>query len=86
MENLSKRIQSGEIDKNHLYEDLYKKTFDKLNDPYGKMSENNDDKDKKIELSEQESIYNQPIKYGKAIDFLHNKLFSINLDNNEDDE
>jgi hypothetical protein len=86
LETLSKRIKSGEVDKNHLYEDLYKKTVDKLNDPYGKMSENNDDNNEKIEFSEQESIYNQPIEYGKAIDILHNKLFSINLDNDEDDE
>ena len=84
--NFSKRIKNGEFDKNKLYEDLYKKTIDKLKDPYGKMIENNDDKNNKIDLVEQDPIYNQPIEYGKAIDILHNKLYSINLDNDENEE
>ena len=83
--NISKRnVKNQKIDKNKLFADLYKKTVNKLNDPYGKMIENNDDKNGNTDLAE--SIYNQPIEYGKAIDILHNKLYSINFDDDEDDK
>ena len=85
MGNISKRyIKNKKNDKNKLFADLYKNTVDKLNDPYGKMIENNDVKNENTDLIE--SIYNQPIEYGKAIDILHNKLYSINFDDDEDDK
>ena len=34
---------------------------------------------------EQDSIYNQPIEYGKAIDILHNALYSIDLEPEQGD-
>ena len=83
--NFSKRVKNGEFDKNKLYEDLYTKSINKLSDPYGRV-ENDNFKNNVIEYVEQESIYNQPIEYGKAIDILHNKLYSINLDNDQDEE
>ena len=83
--NLSKKVKNGEIDKNKLYEDLYTKSINNLNDPYGRVESDNF-KSNVIEYVEQESIYNQPIEYGKAIDILHNKLYSINFDNDQDEE
>ena len=80
---LSKRIKKGEVDKSKLYEELYKKNVYKLSDPYGVGN--------KSEVSnitgyyENESIYNQPIEYGKAIEILHNTLYSIDLEPEQED-
>ena len=78
---LSKKFKNG-VDKNIIYEEIYKKNVYKMEDPYG-----NEDKNKNVNnisnmigFIEQDSIYNQPIEYGKAIDILHNALYSIDLE------
>ena len=78
---LSKKIKNG-VDKNIIYEEIYKKNVYKMEDPYG-----NEDKNKNVNnissmtgFIEHDSIYNQPIEYGKAIDILHNALYSIDLE------
>ena len=70
------------MDKNIIYEEIYKKNVYKMEDPYGI-----EDKNKNVNnissvtgFIEQDSIYNQPIEYGKAIDILHNALYSIDLE------
>ena len=93
--NLSKKINNGEVDKSKLYEDIYKKNVIKLKDPYGKGIENsvynklNNNNNNNIsnisENKEDDFIYNRPIEYGKAIDLLHNKLYSINLEQDENE-
>ena len=77
-----------EFDKIKLYENLYKKNMKLLNDPYGKEMKNNNYNLKKNKLNkiEEESFYNCPIEYGKAINILHTKLYSINLDSEDEDE
>ena len=80
---LSKRIKKGDMDKNKLYEELYKKNVYKMNDPYGNGNKN--DESNITGFCEQDSIYNQPIEYGKAIDILHNALYSIDLEPEQDD-
>jgi hypothetical protein len=85
---LSKRIKKGDIDKNTLYEELYKKNICKMDDPYGNDNSNNKNNRNNASnltgYTEHDSIYNQPIEYGKAIDILHNELYSIDLE--PDDE
>ena len=71
------------MDKNKLYEELYKKNVYKMNDPYGNGNKN--DESNITGFCEQDSIYNQPIEYGKAIDILHNALYSIDLEPVQDD-
>ena len=75
---LTKRIKNGDIDKNKAYEELYKKNIYKMSDPYGvgDKSESNNI----TGYYEHDSIYNQPIEYGRAIDILHNELYSIDLE------
>ena len=80
---LSKRIKKGDMDKNKLYEELYKKNVYKMNDPYGNGNKN--DESNITGFCEHDSIYNQPIEYGKAIDILHNALYSIDLEPEQDD-
>ena len=80
---LSKRIKKGDMDKNKLYEELYKKNVYKMNDPYGNGNKN--DESNITGFYEHDSIYNQPIEYGKAIDILHNALYSIDLEPEQDD-
>lgn len=80
---LSKRIKKGDMDKNKLYEELYKKNVYKMEDPYGNGNKN--DESNIIGFYEYDSIYNQPIEYGKAIDILHNALYSIDLEPEQDD-
>ena len=80
---LSKRIKKGDMDKNKLDEELYKKNVYKMNDPYGNGNKN--DESNITGFCEQDSIYNQPIEYGKAIDILHNALYSIDLEPEQDD-
>ena len=73
------------MDKNLLYEELYKKNIFKMEDPYGHG--NNDNKNDVSNITgfiEHDSIYNQPIEYGKAIDILHNALYSIDLEPDEE--
>ena len=79
---LNKIIKKGDIDKNTLYEELYKKNICKMDDPYGNDNTNN--KNDITGYTEHDSIYNQPIEYGKAIDILHNELYSLDLE--PDDE
>jgi len=78
---ITKKIKKG-VDKNIIYEEIYKKNVYKMEDPYGI-----EDKNKNVNnissvtgFIEQDSIYNQPIEYGKAIDILHNALYSIDLE------
>ena len=80
---LSKRIKKGDVDKNKLYEELYKKNIYKMNDPYGNGNKN--DISNMTGFTEHDYIYNQPIEYGKAIDILHNELYSIDLEPMEED-
>ena len=90
LDNFNKGIKKEEIDKNQLYEDLYKKSITKLNDPYGKEFENDNNKNRNeinnLSGYKEEYFYNHPIQYGKAIDILHNKLYSINLESEEDED
>ena len=78
---LTTKIKNG-VDKNIIYEEIYKNNVYKMEDPYGM-----EDKNKNVNnissvtgYIEQDSIYNQPIEYGKAIDILHNALYSIDLE------
>ena len=86
-----KKINFDEIDKNKLYEDMYKKNVKQLDNLFGKN--NNLEKEDKNEnigdvsrFTEEESIYHEPIEYGKAIDLLHNALYSINLEQDSGEE
>ena len=79
---LSKKFKKGEVDKSKLYEELYKKNVYKLSDPYG--AGNKSEVSNLTGYYENDSIYNQPIEYGKAIDILHNALYSIDLEPEED--
>ena len=72
---LSKRLKKGDVDKNTLYEELYKKNIYKMDDPYGNSNNNKNDVSNMTGYTEHDSIYNQPIEYGKAIDILHNALY-----------
>ena len=80
---LSKMVKNGNIDKNKLYEDLYKKNIYKMEDPYGNGYKNN--ASNISGFTEHDSIYNQPIEYGKAIDILHNELYSLDLEPEHED-
>ena len=80
---LSKKIKKVNVDKNKLYEELYKKNVCKMDDPYGNGNKN--DISNLTGFIEHDSIYNQPIEYGKAIDILHNALYSIDLEPEPDD-
>ena len=80
---LSKRLKKGDVDKNTLYEELYKKNIYKMDDPYGNSNNNKNDVSNMTGYTEHDSIYNQPIEYGKAIDILHNALYSIDLEPEE---
>ena len=80
---LNKKIKKEDMDKNKLYEELYKKNVYKMNDPYGNGHKN--DESNITGFYEHDSIYNQPIEYGKAIDILHNALYSIDLEPEQDD-
>ena len=84
---ISKRIKKGDVDKNKLYEELYKKNIYKMDDPYGNGSGyvNKNDVSNITGFNEHDSFYNQPIEYGKAIDILHNALYSIDLEQENDD-
>ena len=81
---LSKRIKKGDIDKNTLYEELYKKNIYKMDDPYGNGNNIKNNASNITGYTEHDSIYNQPIEYGKAIDILHNELYSIDLEPDEE--
>jgi len=81
---LSKRLKKGDVDKNTLYEELYKKNIYKMDDPYGNGNNNKNDVSNMTGYTEHDSIYNQPIEYGKAIDILHNALYSIDLEPEEE--
>ena len=61
---------------------MYKKNVYKLSDPYG--AGNKSEVSNLTGYYENDSIYNQPIEYGKAIDILHNALYSIDLEPEED--
>ena len=90
---LRKKIKKG-IDKNEVYEELYKKNIYKMEDPYGgKTGDIDGEKIRNFNnisnltgFVEQESIYNQPIEYGKAIDILHNALYSIDLEPDQEND
>ena len=90
---LRKKIKKG-IDKNEVYEELYKKNIYKMEDPYGgKTGDIDGEKNRNFNnisnltgFVEQESIYNQPIEYGKAIDILHNALYSIDLEPDQEND
>ena len=81
---LSKRLKKGDVDKNTLYEELYKKNIYKMDDPYGNGNNNKNDVSNMTGYTEHDSIYNQPIEYGKAIDILHNALYSIDIEPEEE--
>ena len=78
----SKRFKK-EVDKSKLYEEIYKKNISKISDPYGNGNKN--EVTNITGMYEHDFIYNQPIEYGKAIDILHNALFSIDLESEQDD-
>lgn len=79
---ISKKMKKGELDKSKLYEELYKKNIHKMNDPYGNGDKN--DITNMTGFTEQDYIYNHPIEYGRAIDILHNELYSLDLESKED--
>jgi len=79
----NKKNKTGEMDKSELYEELYKKNVYKMKDPYGRKDKN--DISNETGYIEHDSIYNQPIEYGKAIDILHNELYSLDLEPEEED-
>ena len=91
---ISKKIKKG-IDKNIIYEEIYKKNVYKMDDPYGsgmgiegldpEKNKNENNVSSITGFVEQDSIYNQPIEYGKAIDILHNALYSIDLEPEQGD-
>ncbi len=88
---ITTKIKSG-VDKNIIYEEIYKKNVYKMDDPYGSGMGIGDEKNKNENnvsnltgFIEQDSIYNQPIEYGKAIDILHNALYSIDLEPDQGD-
>ena len=88
---ITKKIKKG-VDKNIIYEEIYKKNVYKMDDPYGSGMGIGDEKNKNENnvsnltgFIEQDSIYNQPIEYGKAIDILHNALYSIDLEPEQGD-
>jgi len=72
-----------EMDKSKLYEEIYKNNISKISDPYG--SGNKNDVTNMTGMYEHDFFYNQPIEYGKAIDILHNALYSIDLETEQDD-
>ena len=72
-----------EMDKSKLYEEIYKNNISKISDPYG--SGNKNDVTNMTGMYEHDFFYNQPIEYGKAIDILHNALYSIDLATEQDD-
>lgn len=74
------------FDKNKLYEDLYKRNIKRLNNPYGKGIEYDGiyKKNKMNKMEKDDIIYNKPIEYGKAIKILHDKLYDINLESDND--
>lgn len=72
-----------EMDKSKLYEEIYKNNISKISDPYGTGNKN--DVTNMTGMYEHDFIYNQPIEYGKAIDILHNALYSIDLETEQDD-
>ena len=78
----SKRFNK-ELDKSKLYEEIYKKNISKISDPYGTGNKN--ELTNMSGMYEHDFIYNQPIEYGKAIDILHNALYSIDLETEQDD-
>ena len=87
---ITKKIKKG-MDKNIIYEEIYKKNVYKMEDPYGSgmgVEEKNKNENNVSNITgfiEQDSIYNQPIEYGKAIDILHNALYSIDLEPEQGD-
>ena len=91
---ISKKIKKG-VDKNIIYEEIYKKNVYKMDDPYGsgmgiggwepEKNKNENNVSSITGFVEQDSIYNQPIEYGKAIDILHNALYSIDLEPEQGD-
>lgn len=81
---LSKKIKNG-VDKNIIYEEIYKKNVYKMEDPYGTEDKSKNNISNITGFVEQDSIYNQPIEYGKAIDILHNALYSIDLEPEQGD-
>ena len=83
---ITKKIKKG-MDKNTIYEEIYKKNVNKMEDPYGMedKSKNTNNISNITGFIEQDSIYNQPIEYGKAIDILHNALYSIDLEPDQGD-
>ena len=91
---ISKKIKKG-VDKNIIYEEIYKKNVYKMDDPYGsgmgtggwdpEKNKNENNVSCITGFVEQDSIYNQPIEYGKAIDILHNALYSIDLEPEQGD-
>ena len=87
---ITKKIKKG-VDKNIIYEEIYKKNVYKMDDPYGsgmggdEKNKNENNVSNITGFIEQDSIYNQPIEYGKAIDILHNALYSIDLETDQGD-
>ena len=83
---ISKKINKG-VDKNIIYEEIYKSNVYKMEDPYGieDKNKNTNNISNITGFIEQDSIYNQPIEYGKAIDILHNALYSIDLEPEQGD-
>lgn len=85
---LRKKINNGEADQDKLYEEIYKKNIFKISNPYNtsrassgaNFKRNNNETNDISGYTEQDSIYQQPIEYGKAIDILHNALYSIDLE------
>ena len=80
---LSKMAKNVNMDKNKLYENLYRKNIYKMEDPYGNGNKNN--VSNITRFTEHDSIYNQPIEYGKAIDILHSELYSLDLEQEQED-
>ena len=71
------------IDRDQYYEGLYKQNHKKINinnmNTYT-LNNNNNNNDENQNL-----LFNQPIEFGKALEILHNELYSFNLITDEDE-
>jgi len=68
------------IDRDQYYEGIYKQNHKKVNlnsmNTYTLNNNNN---------NEDNLLFNQPIEFGKALEILHNELYSFNLDTDENE-
>ena len=68
------------IDRDQYYEGLYKQNHKKINlNNMNTYTLNNNN------TNEENLLFNQPIEFGKALEILHNELYSFNLITDEDE-